>query len=87
MLWLEFTLLGQFLLAPDGGPGSGSRFASRLMEQSEPGGRCISVVAGDRITSRIGATEDGQENERAGPSSVFAALQWGGLLAYFLCWL
>jgi hypothetical protein len=78
--------LGEFLVAPDGRLGPGPTFAKWLMEQSEPGGMCVSAVTDDLITSRIGASEDGKKNERAWRSIVLAALQWAGLLGYFLGW-
>ena len=78
--------LGEFLVASDGCPGSGSRFAKRLMEQSEPGGVCISCVAGEHVTSRISGDESDQNKERVWRSIIFTALQWTGLLAVFLGW-
>ncbi len=78
--------LGELLVGPDGRPGAGTTGAKALMEQSEPGGMCISAVAGDRITSRLRAGEDGREEEGVWRPVIFAALQWSGLLAYFLGW-
>ncbi len=75
--------LGEFQLAPDGAPGPDSTYAKWLMEQSKPGGACISGVAGDRITSRVGADEEGERNKGTWPPILFATLQWTGLLGYF----
>jgi len=78
--------LGAFLVAADGSPGSDSIFARWLMAQSEPGGMCVSAIAGDRVTARIGAAEEVRDDEPAGRRILFASLQWAGLLAYFLGW-
>jgi hypothetical protein len=78
--------LAEFLATPEGRPDAASLFARNLMEQSEPGGMCVSAVVEERMTSRLRAA-DFETKSRITWFTVFLfVLQVSGLLAYFLAW-
>ncbi len=79
--------LAEFEVSGDGRPGEGVLYAAQLMEQSEPGGMTISAVAGQKVTTRLGAGEDGRDTATGWRGLLYLSLQVGGLLGYFAAWM